>query len=404
MPVERIRFPGALDHELSGIVETPVGAPRAWALFAHCFTCSKDLKAAYWIAKALVDRGIAVMRFDFTGLGESSGDFADTNFTSNLDDLVAAADALRERFAAPTILIGHSLGGAAVLKAARRVPESKAVATIGAPSDTRHLAETLTEQAPELVEAGEAEVNLGGRKLRLRKQLVDDLSQAEIDEDLAELGRALLILHSPRDKTVDIDHARRIYASAKHPKSFVTLDDADHLLMREADARYAGELIASWAARYVPPIDEDADEAVEPGEVVATGPGVGFATRIRAGHHGLSADEPPKVGGTDTGPNPYDLLLASLGACTNMTIRMYADRKGWPLEGVEVRLRHERVHAEDCDHCETEEGRIDRIHKQVTVHGDLLSDEQKERLAEIGERCPVNRTLLGEIDIVSSSK
>lgn len=407
MPVETLRFEGSLGHELAGILETPHGPPRACALFAHCFTCSKDLKAAYWIAKALVDRQVAVLRFDFTGLGDSGGDFAETTFTSNLEDLVAAAQAMRERAEAPQLLVGHSLGGAAVLKAAPRIPEVRAVATIGAPSDTRHLAERLTEQAPEIREAGQAEVLLGGRRLRLGKQLVDDLSEDHLEGEIGELGRALLVLHSPVDRTVDIEHARHLYTAAKHPKSFVSLDDADHLLSRERDARYTADVIATWAARYLPESAETEPEVPAPrqeGEVVASGPGVGFVTRLRAGRHRLVGDEPVKVGGTDMGPAPYDYLLAGLGACTNMTIRMYARRKNWPLEGVDVRLAHDRVHAKDCEACETSEGRVDRITKRVTVYGDALTEEQKSRLVEIGERCPVHRTLTSETLVVSEEE
>jgi putative redox protein len=405
VPIEKLSFEGALGETLAGVLETPHGRPRACALFAHCFTCSKDLKAAYWIAKALVDRGIAVLRFDFTGLGESQGDFADTTFTSNLGDLVAAAGAMRERFEAPQLLVGHSLGGAAVLKAASRIEECRAVATIGAPADTRHLAETLSRQAPDIREKGEAELLLGGRRLRLRKELVDDLSEDHLAGELDDLHRALLVLHSPLDQTVGPEHARRIYESAKHPKSFVSLDNADHLLSRERDARYAADVIAAWSARYLPePEDEhEAPAPEEEGELVASGPGVGFATRLRVGRHALNADEPASAGGSDTGPSPYGYLLAALGSCTNMTIRMYARKKNWPLAAVDVRLTHDRIHAEDCESCETEEGRVDRIVKRVTVHGDALTEEQRARLVEIGDRCPVNRTLQSEIAIESES-
>lgn len=408
MTVKTIRFEGSLGHELSGVLETPIGRPRTCALFAHCFSCSKDLKAAYWISKELVERDIAVLRFDFTGIGASGGSFSKTTFTSNIGDLVQAAEAMREHVGAPTLLIGHSLGGAAVIKAAERIDEARAVATIGAPSETRYLAQTLLEQAPEVQEKGEAVLTLGGRKLRLGRELVDDLSQDHMSEAVRELGRALLILHSPGDETVGIEHARRMFESAQHPKSYVSLDGADHLLSRESDARYAAEVIASWATRYVR--DEATDESRdapaprEEGEVVTSGPGVGFVTRVRAGRHKLMADEPVRVGGTDSGPTPYDYLLAGLGTCTNMTIRMYARKKNWPLEGVDVRLTHERVHAEDCAECETKEGRVHQVTKQVSVHGSALTDEQRRRLVEIGDRCPVHRTLKSEIRIVSEEE
>lgn len=403
MAIERVKFPGALGHDLSGIVEMPEGRPRAWALFAHCFSCSKDLKAAYWINKALVDEGLAILRFDFTGLGESGGEFADTNFSSNLEDLRAAIRFLADQHQAPQILVGHSLGGAAVLKVAGEFDAVKAVATIAAPSDTKHLSATLERAVPEAREEGEGEMVLGGQRLRITKQLLEDLDQDHLDGAMQTMNKALLVLHSPEDKTVDVRHARHIFAAAAHPKSYVSLSGADHLLSRERDARYAGELIASWASRYLelPPL-EDGEEAGAEGEVIVTGPGVGFATRIKAGRHTLQADEPPDVGGSDTGPTPYGYLLSALGACMNMTARMYAQRKGWPLEEVEVRLKHSKVHAKDCETCvDTDRGQVDRIEKQVIVKGDLLSEEQKQRIVEITEKCPVHRTLKGEIDIVS---
>jgi putative redox protein len=410
MQRKRLKFPGAFGDELVGRLELPDpegSEPAAYALFAHCFTCSKDLKAAGWISRALVERGIAVFRFDFTGIGESEGDFADTDFSSNLDDLEAAADFLRREHRAPQILVGHSLGGAAVLAAAERITEARAVATIGAPSDTDHLRDTLIRQAPELEEKEEAEVTLGGRKFRIRQKLLQDLSQGSLTRAIAELGRPLLIFHSPVDEIVGIDHARRIYEAAKHPKSFVSLDAADHLLTDPRDARYVGQVLAAWAGRYVALEEVEAAEAepsTEEEQVVVEG-GAGFAQTIRARRHRFTADEPASYGGTDTGPSPYELLLASLGACTSMTLRMYADRKEWPLEAVRVLLAHDRVHAKDCDVCTDDErqggGQIDRIERKIDVLGEL-SDEQRQRLLEIAERCPVHRTLEGTIRISSA--
>jgi putative redox protein len=409
MQRKRLKFPGAFGDELVGRLELPDpegSEPAAYALFAHCFTCSKDLKAAGWISRALVERGIAVFRFDFTGIGESEGDFADTDFSSNLDDLEAAADFLRREHRAPQILVGHSLGGAAVLAAAERITEARAVATIGAPSDTDHLRDTLIRQAPELEEKEEAEVTLGGRKFRIRQKLLQDLSQGSLTRAIGELGRPLLIFHSPVDEIVGIDHARRIYEAAKHPKSFVSLDDADHLLTDPRDARYVGQVLAAWAGRYVALEDVEVAEeepATEEEQVVVEG-GAGFAQTIRARRHRFAADEPASYGGTDTGPSPYELLLASLGACTSMTLRMYADRKEWPLEAVRVLLAHDRVHAKDCDVCTDDErqrgGQIDRIERKIDVLGEL-SDEQRQRLLEIAEKCPVHRTLEGTIRISS---
>jgi len=399
---DRVRFPGANGQPLAARIDRPSGAqPTAWALFAHCFTCSKDLKAARWLTRCLVQRGFGVMRFDFTGIGESEGDFADTNFTSNLDDLVAAADFLRDRYEAPRVLIGHSLGGAAVLAAAHRVPESVAVATIGAPSDTAHLGDKLVKMSPELESRGEAEILLGNHSYVVKKQLLDDLRSHTLQKAIEELDRALLVMHSPVDESVGIEHAAAIYKAARHPKSFVSLDDADHLLLRDPrDARYAADVLAAWATRYVADgAHSEEEEAVEHGEVVVRGGPSGFAQEIAAGPHRLVADEPPDVpGGTDTGPTPYDLLLGGLGACTSMTLRMYADRKKWPLTGVETRLRHSRIHAKDCEECESTSGRIDRIERTITLEGDL-DDEQRARLLEIADRCPVHRTLGNEIVI-----
>lgn len=392
---ERVRFPGA-EAELAGRIDHPQGPPRGWALFAHCFTCGKDLAAARRIADALAQRGFGVLRFDFTGLGQSEGEFADTTFSSNVADLVAAADFLRREQGAPRVLIGHSLGGAAVLAAAQAIEEARAVVTIGAPFEPAHVAHLVEEQAPELRAGGEARVRIGQRSFTLRAGFLADLEQQNQPERIAALRRALLVLHSPVDEVVPVDEARKIYQAARHPKSFVSLDDADHLLSRRADAEYAAEVIAAWSARYLPEPAAPAPE--EPGRVRVEGGALGFANTVVAGEHLLRADEPRSVGGTDTGPAPYDFLLAGLGACTSMTLRMYADRKGWPLEGVSVRLRHEKIHAEDCAECETKSGRVDRIERELVLRGPL-DPEQRARLLEIADRCPVHRTLEGEIRV-----
>lgn len=405
MRSEKVTFPGSSGTPLAGRLELPDAQPKAFALFAHCFTCGKDVLAASRIARALTEFGIAVLRFDFTGLGGSDGDFANTNFSSNVDDLVSAADYLRENHAAPTILIGHSLGGAAVLAVAERIPGARAVATIAAPADTDHVLNLLREDRQEIEETGEAEVCLADRPFRIQKQFLDDVADQPQTERVGRLGAALLVMHSPIDQTVGVDNARRIYEAARHPKSFVSLDGADHLLTRAGDARFAAAMLATWASRY---LDDDVpapletaptpEVAAEPGWVTVTENGKGpYGQRIAAGQHVLSADEPAPVG-HDTGPSPYDLLLASLGACTSMTLRMYASRKKWPLKSVTVSLRHSRIHAADCAECDTQTGHLDRVERTIQLVGDL-DDEQRQRLLEIADRCPVHRTLHSEIDV-----
>jgi putative redox protein len=393
----RVRFAGASGGTIAGRLELPAGVARSCAVFAHCFTCSKDLKAVVRISRALAERGIGVLRFDFTGLGESDGEFAETDFNTNIDDLVAAAEFMRVEVGAPQLLIGHSLGGAAVLAAASRLDEAEAIVTIGAPSSTRHLSESLLRASPELASEGRVEVELGGRKVGVGRELVEDLARRDLGEDIASLGRPLLILHSPVDETVGIDHAAKIYKAARHPKSFVSLDGADHLLLeRDEDSRFVAEIIAAWASRYV--TDKRSSEAgltVEEGEVVVASVGDGFTHELVAPRHRWLADEPESVGGADRGPSPYELLLGALGACKAMTLRMYANRKGWPLSSVKARLRHGRIHADACEACESDKGLVDHIEVKLEIEGDL-DDEQRARLGEIADRCPVHRTLMTE--------
>ncbi len=400
---QKLMFPNGRGETLAGRLELPAGEPTAFALFAHCFTCSKDVAAASRISAALAGLGFGVLRFDFTGLGNSEGDFANTNFSSNVEDLVAAADQLRSSHDAPVLLIGHSLGGAAVLAAAPRVPEARGVVTIGAPSEPGHVEKLLATRRSEIESEGCAVVALAGREFRIKKQFLDDIRQSELAPRLRNLRKALLVLHSPIDDIVGIDHARRIFEAAIHPKSFVSLDTADHLLTRREDSSYVAAIISAWSSRFLEAgAPEATGEQSEPrGTVLVTERGPLYAQRIVAGPHILSADEPGDVGGGDTGPTPYDLLLAALGSCTTMTLRMYANRKGWPLERVSVRLTHEKVHAEDCKECETREGRVDRIERRIELRGEL-DEEQRKRLLEIADRCPVHRTLEGEIVVRTS--
>lgn len=399
MVMEKVQFPGASGELLSARLDRPAGKPRGFAIFAHCFTCTKDIFAAKRIAAALSEHDIAVLRFDFTGLGSSAGEFANTNFSSNVGDLVAAAAFLRDELSAPAILIGHSLGGAAVLAAAEEIPEARAIATIGAPADPAHMAHHFDAERAEIEAHGEAEVELAGRRFRIQKQFLEDIESQRLEHRIGNLRRALLVMHSPTDQTVGIENAARIFQAAKHPKSFVSLDDADHLLTRRADAEYAAAVLAAWASRFLPQSEREIVPATEDGEVLVRESGEGrFIQQIISGPHRLTADEPPNVGGDNRGPTPYGLLLAALGACTSMTMRLYADRKGWPLERVTVRLQHDKIHAQDCESCETREGRIDRIARQLEIEGEL-NDEQRQRLVEIADKCPVHRTLHSEVMI-----
>jgi uncharacterized OsmC-like protein/alpha/beta superfamily hydrolase len=397
-----IRFPGALGSPLAARLDLPARSPVAFALFAHCFTCSKDTLAASRISGALTSHRIGVLRFDFTGLGSSEGDFANTNFSSNIGDLVAAAEWLGQHHQAPQILIGHSLGGAAVLAAAHKVPAARAVATIGAPFDPGHVRRLLEPAITEIEAAGTAEVTLGGRKFHITKQFLDDIASQNTREHLAALRKALLIFHSPRDTTVAIENAAQIFMAARHPKSFVSLDDADHLLTRKEDAAYVAAVLAAWASRYIeqPEVQPAAIPGTPEGVTVAETREGRFTQEISVGRHRLRADEPVSTGGDDSGPSPYDLLLAGLGACTSMTLRMYAEQKKWPLERVTVRLRHDKIHAQDCSECETREGRIDRIEREIEVEG-TLDEVQRARLLEIANKCPVHRTLHSEVWIPS---
>ena len=399
----RFDFPNKNGETLSGKLELPASAPRAFALFAHCFTCSKDFIAAGVIAKTLAEKGIGVLRFDFTGLGNSEGDFSNTNFTSNVDDLLSACEHLGREYGKPELLIGHSLGGAAVLRAATRLEQVKAVVTLNAPSDLAHLNHLFEDELDTIKNEGEAKVNVAGRSFTIKKQLIEDMAETEMLEGISTFRKALLVMHAPLDNIVSIDHAANIFKAAKHPKSFISLDSADHLLSRRNDARYAANVCAAWVDRFIAPVG-DKDNMVEDGIVrVQTRPDAKFTQDIFSQDHHVVADEPLAAGGENLGMNPYEFLLAGLGACTSMTVKMYAERKGLPLEEVIVEMSHQKIHAEDCEQCETTSGKVDKIIKHIELKGDLSSEEQK-RILEIAEKCPVNRTLKAEIIIESPAE
>ena len=380
---------------LRGMLESPEKDVRSYALFAHCFTCGKDIAAASRIAKALTAKGIAVLRFDFTGLGNSDGDFSNSNYSSNVDDLKAAADFLSANYQAPSLLIGHSLGGAAVLSVAHQLPDVKAVATIGAPYQAKHVIHNFSADLTAIKDSGEAEVTLGSRNFVIKKQFIDDLEQNE--SKIASLKKALLIMHSPIDSTVKITEAEKIYKDAKHPKSFVSLDNADHLVTNKDDAEYIATTIAAWASRYIgKAIDGESSLKLAKGHVYVEEKDHKFTQSVYSDSHHWLADEPNTVGGQNLGPDPYEHLLAALGTCTSMTMRMYADRKRWPLKNIAINLYHERSHSSDCKHCDEKPKQIDYLHREITLEGDL-SDEQKDKLLEIADKCPVHKTLHGQL-------
>jgi putative redox protein len=401
---QRVEFEGGHGAVLSARLDLPADGIRAFAIFAHCFTCSKDLSATRRISGELARLGIAVLRFDFTGLGGSQGEFASTNFSSNIEDLKRAADFMRENYRAPGLLVGHSLGGAAVLSVAADIPEVEAVVTIGAPSDASHVVKHFGADLARIQQQGEGEVTLAGRQFSIRRQFLEDLEKSTVTERIRHMRKALLILHSPIDQTVGIDNAADIFLAARHPKSFVSLDGADHLLSRERDAVFAAQMISAWAERYLPEdVVDDSHELPERVVVAETGNGK-FQNVIHSGRHRLMADEPVIHGGMDSGPSPYDLLAMALGACTTMTLRMYADHKKLDIGAVTVEVDHKKVHAEACRECTEEEraagGNIDRFERRVSVSGGI-DEETKASLMRIADRCPVHRTLVHGAKIVT---
>ena len=400
MNIQKVSFKNKNEEELAGRLELPLDQkPHNIAVFAHCFTCTKNLTAIKNIGRALTQAGFGVLRFDFTGLGESGGDFENTNFSGNVDDLVEAAQFLEKTYAAPTLLIGHSLGGAAAIFAAARIPSIKAVVVINSPSHPSHVTNLLKSSTAEIARNGKAKVNLGGVNFTIKKQFLDDLENKLLEAVVDNFKKALLILHSPQDTIVGIKNAEEIYKWAHHPKSFVSLDGADHMLSKKEDSEYVGKVIAGWASRYVEiPLRE---QIRSNSEIAASLEGEQkFTTNLKLGNHYLTADEPTKFGGNDFGPSPYGYVSGGLAACTAMTIQMYARRKEWKVTNVTVNVNHSKNHAIDCENCEDNSAKIDTFSLEIKLEGDL-TEAQKQRLIEIGGKCPVHKTLKSDIQILT---
>lgn len=391
-------------QQLSGLLEFPASSPKAYALFAHCFTCSKDIAAASRISRALVKKGIAVLRFDFTGLGNSDGDFANTNFSSNLVDLKSASNYLETDYRAPDILIGHSLGGAAVLAVAEQIDSAKAVVTIGAPSTAEHVIHNFSDSLEEITEEGLAKVKLGNRAFTIKKQFIDDLQQYK-NTGFNLSKKALLVLHAPLDATVSIAEAEKIYKAAKHPKSFISLDGADHLMTRKEDSEYAAEVISSWVSRYVfkEARSQATNASIAKGHVVVEEKDHAFTLHVYSDNHYWLADEPSHLGGKNLGPDPYEHLLAALGSCTVMTLRLYASKKELPVTNIKVQLSHDKNYLQDSSNCETTKAYTEQVIRDITIEGDL-TDEQKQRMLEIADKCPVHKSLHNKILVESKLK
>ncbi len=399
MNSSKVKFQNIKGEELIGYLELPINqTAHSFVLFAHCFTCNKNFFAAKNISSALTGRGYGVLRFDFTGLGESEGDFSESNFSGNVEDLIEAANFLKKNYKAPELIIGHSLGGAAAIFAAQQIPEVTALATLGTPSSLNHVTHLLKSELEEIKSLGIASVNIGGRSFSIKNQFLEDLKTKNLKTIISQLRKPLLILHSPEDNIVEIKNAEELYVAAKHPKSFVSLSGADHLLTKKEDSQYAGELIGSWAQRYIE--IPEITLPVSRHEVVASLGEKGFTTYLKSGNHNFIADEPLSFGGKDFGPSPYDYLSAALAACTSMTIQMYARRKNWDLETVETHVNHSKSHAVDCENCESTTAKIDTFEREIIVKGQL-DDKQKSRILQIADKCPVHKTLKEKVQIIT---
>ena len=400
MNIQKVKFTNAEGQQLVGRLELPLDQhPYNFAIFAHCFTCNKNLSAVKNISRELTSNGFGVLRFDFTGLGESDGDFENTNFSGNVEDLISASNYLKENHNAPTLLIGHSLGGAAAIFAASQIETVKAVATVGAPSNPKHVQHLIQSSIEEIKTNGKANVNIGGRPFTIKKQFLDDIETKSLPEVAKKLGKALLVMHSPQDTTVGIQNAEEIYHAAKHPKSFVTIDGADHLLMQKEDSTYVGSIISNWAKRYMP-LSKTKTINTSHQVVASLDTEDGFSTQMKVGNHFLMADEPTNYGGNDFGPSPYELVSAGLSACTAMTIQMYVKRKGWDLQNVEVHTSYGKTHAEDCEDCENTESKIETFNREIKLTGNL-DEKQIQRILQIADKCPVHKTLHNELQVIT---
>ena len=395
----KVSFKNSDSKELKGVLELPTNTqPSNFILFAHCFTCNKNFHAPSNISKTLASKGYGILRFDFTGLGDSEGEFENTNFSSNVEDLVAAAEFLKKEYQAPSIIIGHSLGGAAALFASKKLESVECMVTINAPSNLSHVQKHFESSLDEIEKEGFANIKIGGRSFKIKKQFINDLRKNQDASALKDIRKSLLIMHSPQDEIVSINHAEELYKTAWHPKSFVSLDGADHMLSNKADSEYVGAVIAAWAGKYIkgpktPELETDH-------EVMANLGATGFTTQIIAGKHHLVADEPIKVGGSDLGPNPYELVSSGLAACTSMTIQMYARRKKWEISNVETHVSYSKKHAEDCENCENDMAKIDSFEREISIKGDL-DEKQLKRLMEIADKCPVHKTLSSRAQIIT---
>lgn len=398
MKRERLKIQNRKGITLNANLELPANQkPNYYAIFAHCFTCSSSLNAVRNVSRALTQNGFAVLRFDFTGLGRSEGEFADSHFSANIDDLLDVHAYMAEHYQAPSLLVGHSLGGAAVLVAASKIDDIKAVATIAAPASVSHVKRLFSHQFEEAGEKGNVEVNIGGRPFMINQDFVKEFDNTDLPLIVKNLRKPLLIMHSPFDKTVGIENAEQLYKRAFHPKSFITLDHADHLLSQETDSLYAGEMIGTWAKRYFPKVENkmlstEGEQLVGHLNIIEDN----FTTSIQTKNHTFIADEPISFGGNDFGPSPYEYLNAGLAACTVMTLKLYAERKQWDLREVFAYISHSRKHSEDLGVDLEKPTRLDFISKKLKFVGNL-SEEQKERLKEIASRCPVHKTLASEV-------